>query len=803
MNRTHLRGLQIFFLALSVLALEVALTRIFSFIMFHHLTYLVISVALLGFGAAGTYLTTRVQVAPQDEADFLAKKAALFGTTAIVAVAIIPRIHMYAEDMYLYRDWSNLVSLFVMIGLAGLPFFFAGICVGFLISRAGEDVNRIYFADLVGAAAGSLLSVVFITQLGGTATCLLIGAFGFLVATIAGGSRRLRYGALFVVWTAIAVWDSKTEWLRLYAPPDKPLFRREFQVETIEWHPIARIDVTAPFEGHHSFGGALAPNWKGPPPVTRLVFQDAGALTGIIKPNGTPENTPVLGQYMQGAAYCVRPGAEALIIGCGGGVDVEIALHSHAQKVVAVDVNPKTIGLLQGKYAQFAGGIFQRDDVELIVSEGRNFLTRDDRTFDVIQMSGVDTYSALAAGAYALTENFIYTRQALEQYLDHLKPDGIVDITRPLLRPPRETLKLAVTWVQVLSERGEAHPESHIVILAGQGQGSFFGVPWGLTMVKKSPFTESEVATIEAWANERQFQVAYAPFGRGRGQLAKYLVASPDERARILADDPRDMTPATDDRPFFFHFYPWRDLFTFRWLEADEPQLSIAVILMLSTLVMVTTLSAVFILLPLARHRLPRAGAPRAAAFVYFAALGLGFILIELALLQKLTIFLGGPTYTMAVTLFAILFFSGLGSLASRRLIADPLRLIGIALPVLAVLAVVASVALGPVTNRLLGLSHAGRIAAAVAMIAPLGLCMGVPFPAGLLLVGRQQPELTPWAWGINACMTVMGTVLCIMLSTAYGFSRTMQIGAVVYLIGWIVFWTSERRRAAAVRPAG
>ncbi|HMB68061.1 MAG TPA: hypothetical protein VKU85_02075, partial [bacterium] len=473
---------------------------------------------------------------------------------------------------------------------------------------------------------------------------------------------------------------------------------------------------------------------------------------------------------------------------------------------VGVDVNPKTVELIRGKYAQFAGGVFQRDEVELVVSEGRHFLTRDDRKFDVIQMSGVDTYSALAAGAYALTENFIYTREALHQYLDHLKPGGVVNITRPLLRPPRETLKLAVTWVDVLTERGKPNPEAHVIILAGQGQGSFFGVPWGLTMVKESPFTESEVATVENWAAAREFTVAYAPFGRGRGKLANYLTASPDKRDRILAEDPREMAPATDDRPFFFHFYPWRDLFTFQWLAADEddPQLSIAVILMLATLIMVTVLSAVFILLPLARHRLPKADAPRAAAFAYFASLGLGFILIELALLQKLTIFLGGPTYTMAVTLFAVLFFSGFGSLASRRLAADPVRLISVSVPVLAVLAVAASLTFGPVTDRLLGLSHAGRIAAAVAMVAPLGFFMGMPFPAGLLILNRRQPELTPWAWGINACMTVMGTVLCIMLSTAYGFGRTMQVGAVVYVVGWLAFSLSERRRAAVkIRETG
>jgi hypothetical protein len=183
------------------------------------------------------------------------------------------------------------------------------------------------------------------------------------------------------------------------------------------------------------------------------------------------------------------------------------------------------------------------------------------------------------------------------------------------------------------------------------------------------------------------------------------------------------------------------------------------------------------------------------STFWYFATLGLAFILIEIALLQKLTIFLGGPTYSMAATLFAVLFFSGIGSFTSKRWSAKPLSLIAVSLPLLAILSVVASLTIGPITESLLGLSQAGRIAAAIALVAPLGFLMGMPFPTGLLIIGRQSPELTPWAWGINACMTVVGTVITIMFSTAYGFSRTMQIGAVVYLLGWAVFVTVQRRR--------
>ncbi|NNE43722.1 MAG: methyltransferase domain-containing protein, partial [Gemmatimonadetes bacterium] len=608
--------------------------------------------------------------------------------------------------MYRFGDYSNLLSLLLMILLAGLPFFFAGLCIGFILSRAGENVGHLYFSDLIGAACGAVAAVVFLTWIGGTATCLAMGTLAFLAAALSSARTRIRYILLFLAGVGVTGFVAQTEWLTLYAPPDKPLFRRHAEVERIEWHPIARVDVTRPFEGHHSFGGALAPNWEGKPPLTRLVFQDGGALTGIVQPDPTPEQTAVFGQYMQSAAYSMKNGAEALVIGCGGGVDVQIALHHNAKKVTAVDVNPEMLELLNNVYADFAKGVFQRDDVELIVSEGRHFLTSTDRKFDVIQMSGVDTYTALAAGAYALTENFIYTREAVHQYLDHLNPDGIVSITRPLIRPPRETLKLTVTAVDVLSERGIANPEEHVIILAGRGKGSFFGVPWGLTMIKESPFSRQEVADMQRWAGDRNFSVAYAPYGVGQGILAKYLRATPPERVQILEEDTRDMTPATDDRPFFFHFYPWSQLVTMQWLSGEGEQLSVAAVIMQATLFMVTLLSTVLILLPLFRTKLPDTARNVPSTFLYFASLGLGFILIEIALLQKLTIFLGGPTYSMAVTLFSVLFFSGIGSFVSKKWSADPLKLIAISVPLLAVLSVVTSLFIGPITDSLLGLSR-------------------------------------------------------------------------------------------------
>jgi predicted membrane-bound spermidine synthase len=778
--------------------LEVSLTRVFSFIMFHHMTYLVISVALLGFGAASSALTIRGDAETRGGTeDFVARNAWRFGLGTVAAIVVIPRIRFYPEDMILRGDYSHFFSLLIVLVLAGIPFYFAGLCVGHILSRAGERINRVYFSDLIGAALGSLTSLLVISHLGGTAACFAVAALTMLVAIVSGARHRVRYAVACLVLAALTPFVARTNVLPLYAPPDKPLFRNEDTIEHTEWHPITRIDVTRVLHRHHSYGGALSWDYSGPAPPQRVIYQDGGALTGIIQPNGQPEATPVLGHYMQGSAFVIRPHAQALVIGCGGGVDVMIALHHRARHVVGVDINPKTIDLVRTKYADFARGTFQREDVELVVSEGRHFLTKDDRRFDVIQLSGVDTFTALAAGAYALTEYYIYTREAMDQYLAHLEPDGIVGFSRPLLKQPRETAKLIITAVEALEAIGTRRPADHFVILSARGKGTYFAMPWGQVMIKRSPFTRQEVERLTRWATAHDFHVAYEPFGnRVDSQLAPFVRSGPEERGRIMEDYVFDLTPATDDRPFFFQYYRWDDFWKLKWLRGEGPVITMGAIVLLASFVQVLILSALFVLYPLYRKVPAARKGGRTGIFVYFAALGLGFIVIEVALLQKFTVFLGGPAYSMAITLFAILLSSGFGALASKSFSASPLRTVSVVIPLLAVAVLVESVALDGWIERLMDLPRSGRCAAAAGFVFPLGFLMGMPFPSGLRLVHRVRPELSPWSWGINACATVMGSVVTMMLSTTLGFNRAMQIGAVVYLVGWLIFLFSRGRRS-------
>ena len=795
------RACLVFLLAMAVLSLEVALTRVFSFIMYHHFTYLVISVAMLGFGAAGTYLTIRNPIAnSSDSCEFLARMAGLFGLATIAAIVFIPRIHFYPLDVYFYKDYSNILSLLIIIILAATPFFFAGVCIAYIITTAAERINHIYFADLTGAAIGCLLVLVLINIIGAVATCFATTAIALLVAFLSTNRRRGFYFIALILVALSAFGISKKNPLPLYVPRHKQMFGKERLVESIKWHVTTRLDVTRPVEVYYSFGGALSHKYTGPPQNVRVIYQDATALTGIIQPTPTVHETPSLGYYLQGAPYIIKPKADTLVIGCGGGPDIMIALYHEASNVVAVDINPEMIKLLR-EYSDFTYGVFQREDVELVAAEGRHFLSRDQRRFDVIQLSGVDTSAALASGAYALSENFIYTVEAFDQYLEHLKPDGIVNFSRP---PGWQTQKIITMWMETLQRRKVQNPHKHIMVLEGNGQhrikvGDSWIVeegPWSQTLVKQSPLTTEEVKTLTHWTEQLGFEVVYDPYTQRQNKYEQLILADTRQRQLLIDECQHNIKPCSDDSPFYFQYYRWSDLLPMNLIGKNRVNPPMALMILFGSLAIVTVLSGVFIIYPLRHHTSLAKPGGRAGIFVYFAALGLGFILLEIALLQKLTVFLGGPAYSMSITLFTILLTSGMGSFVSRNWSARPLRLLAVVIPLLAVTVLAELALLGYAIPRLMYLSHPLRAVAAVIMIAPLGLLMGMPFPTGLRYVNSYRPELNPWAWGINACATVIGSVLCILISSLAGFTIVLLIGVGVYLIGWVTFAISQRLHA-------
>jgi len=783
----------LFLLAMGVLLLEVALTRVFSVMTWHHFAYLIISLALLGFGAASTFLTVspRFAGAGIDEG-VIGRHALAFCLTSVFGFAAATKVRFYWMDVFQYGDLSNVFSLLLLYVIVGVPFFYAGVCIGYLISRAGDAVNRLYFADLLGAGTGALLSIVCINQLGAEATIYAAGAAGAVVAVSYGraGGRLFRFGSLagLALCILMTVGAARGQIFPVYFPPDKMISSRAMEPHYHRWHVVARVDVMNPSGRLSDFGGKLSPRCPDPlrqVPI-RAVYQDGAAPTGIVNvPQGDVSKVPALGQYLQGAPYVAKPAAErALIIGVGGGVDVLIALHHGARHVVGVEMNPVIVEAVRHRYADFAGRIFDRPDVEIVTAEGRHYLTTTEGRFDVIQLSGVDTFTASAAGAYALSENYLYTVEAMRDYWDHLREDGVLSFSRCLFAPPRETLRLVAIQLDALDRIGIEDARRHLIVISGTS----WGTSWAETLLKKSEFTSTEVTAYRQWAARLGFDVRYDPYRSQDNAFDRLIRSPPSERAAMIERYPYRIRPISDDDPFFFQFAHWRSIFNPPKQVGDDWGFPVGLVVLLLTLVQILILAALLIIGPLlSRVEQLRRVRHKGRLLVYFGALGLGFITVEIALLQKYAVFVGGPVYAMAVTLFAVLVFSGIGSLLARRLA----QAIPHALTVILLALVGAIVAEAMFVNhavpRLMSLSHSLRCGVTVLAVAPLAVLMGMPFPTGLRVAQRLGFAIVPWAWGVNAVTTTLGSMLCVLVSMEWGFTASLFAAAAVYLLSVMV----------------
>lgn len=778
---------------MSVLVVEVALTRVFSFMSWYHFAYLIISLALLGFGAAGSYLTVSPRFTGKEIDNRVVGCFALaFSLAIVIGFFTATKVRFYPMDAYTYGDYSNVYSLLLLYIVIGAQFFFAGTCIGYLISRAGEAINRFYFADLLGAGAGALLSILGVNYLGAEATIYGAAAVAGLVAVIHAlktDSRRLKNAAMLTLGlaTLLTLLASKNEIFPVYSPPGK-MFRTAMEPHYYRWHTVARIDVGNPMELSLSWEMMLSRNYAGYLPFTRMIFQDGGAPTHMYRiPNGEVKSLPILAYDLRVAPFVVKANpAQTLVIGVGGGLDVLTAIYYGARQVVGVEINPVTVDVIKNRYADFNGFFFHRPDVRLVNVEGRHYLTASEEKFDVIQLTGVDTYTALSSGAYVLTENYLYTTAAMRDYWQHLTDDGILAIHRWVFDPPRETLRLASTQIEALRREGIEDPSRQIMVFATQ---EIEGVEtrYGETLLKKVPFTISEVKTLRGWARYMGFDILYDPY-QEQVNAFNSLIRSPiNQRAAFIDDYLYDIRPCSDDNPFFFRFYRWKQLFhpsaSHGGYGLEHIPLALAVLLV--SLVQILILAAVFVIGPLMTRRDKLREVPhKGRIFVYFGALGLGFITVEIVLLQKYTVFVGGPVYSMAVTLSALLAFSGVGSLLSKRLARPSASSL-----ILVILALVAAIVgemmlINFCIPKLMFLSQTARCGVVILALAPLAMLMGMPFPIGLRVTQLVDETIIPWAWGINAVTTTLGSLTCVLVSMEWGFTLSLSIAVLIYLIG-------------------
>jgi hypothetical protein len=565
-----------------------------------------------------------------------------------------------------------------------------------------------------------------------------------------------------------------------------------------KWNSFSRIGV---YERTHD-DWSLSSAYKGPLPDTRYMDIDSAASTPILHVSADLSNAQYLRYELTAFAYHLKspdsgfvknPGFTALIIGPGGGRDLVSALVFGARHVDGVEINPIIADdVMRDRFRDFSGAIYTHPRVRIIVDDGRSFVRRTRDRYDVIQASLVDTWAATAAGAYTLTENTLYTVEAFNDYLDHLSDDGVLTITRWVM----DGLRL-VSLAQAACEGRGWNAASRLVIVQHDRVATF--------LLKRAPFTGDEIAVVHDVARTLGFHVLYAPTPAGTERAeppiewidgtstADYarLIRTGD-RQRFYASYREDIRPTTDDRPFFFHTIKLKNQFQVAFGRSMLFGNGLSALLTLMGIS--AALVVLFVLGPLVV-----AGGERPRGWfgwlVFFGALGAGFMLIEVSVLQRFVLLLGHPVYSLTVTLFSLLLGTGIGAAWSRRFDQATLgQRATVALVVIVAIGGAVLALVAPLVTWAIPLTRVARIAIAVAVLVPIGIALGIPMPTGIRMLSARAPQMVSWAWGINGALSVLGATLAIFIAMNWGFRITLLSASATYFIGLVALHVATSR---------
>jgi hypothetical protein len=767
---------------LGTLLLELSLTRIFSVVFYYHFAFLAISIALFGLGAGGVFSYV-----------IAGWRGNLYRKLGMLSLLNCVLVLLALSVVLGQKATVGNGALALIYFTNALPFLCTGTIVSLVIAETIERVNRVYFFDLMGAAAGCLLLIPFLEWFGGPDTTLsvsiLFAAAAAIWFTMAGSTRgRLSSVAAGLAFATLMGVNFRYHVLDIHYAKGHKLEGEEY----VKWNSFSRI--------------ALAPEKVSRVP---MVFIDADASTGIADfdfDHLTPDNLRDLLHQGPGLPYDLRPGAKTLIIGPGGGWDVARALASGSHDVTGVEINPIiATTIMRRKFPEKSRGLYLRPDVHIVVEDGRSYVRRSDEKFQVLQATLVDTWASTAAGAFALSENNLYTSDAFRDYLNHLTPDGLLTFTRWGFDPPRESLRLVSLAMVALHQLGENDPAQHVIVGREGGRSELSG--WGArdtVIISRKALSGADVESARQAIAQGHMTAVYLPGTGIKNEFSELLTTS--DPARFERDYQFNITPVSDNQPFFFYTVQPRDLLAFLTGASHNTadyKVNVAVPMLFESLAVSIVAVIIILTLPplVLGTRLPHE--KNVLIFLlYFLFIGAGYILIEVALIQKFVLFLGHPIYALTVVIFSLLVSSGLGSYFSRDWIrGDDGRLLKVLLAVAALVSLLA-LAVSFVLEAGVGWPLPVKILVTIALIFPVGFAMGMPFPTGLQRLEQWHSASTRWAWSLNAAASVLGSVGALVCAIYLGLVQTLLVGGGLYLCALLVLARDRARSLKQPRAA-
>lgn len=746
--------------AAATLMIELALTRIFSVVFYYHFAFLAISIALFGLGTGGV-LSYLLALRERTIWLRLGQISALTAVVVLLALGVILGL----------GGGRTTVSLALVYAAASLPFLGAGMVLSLAIAETMERVERVYFFDLAGAAAGCLLLIPFLNVLGGpgavVGSAVLFAAAGAVWFSLA-GSVRGRAGSILLalLLVALILYNKSTPVMDVREAKGAPLP----QEEMILWNSFSRVSVV-PREG-------------GP----KKVLIDADAIMPVPRfdfDRLTAEDAATLSSGGLGLPHVLRPASKTLILSAGTGFNVARSLAAGSKDITAVELNPLlTNSLMRNRFRDESFGLYFRPELRLHTEDSRGFIRRSEEKFQIIQSAPA---SRSALGASALTESTLFTVESFTDMLGHLTGDGLLAVTRRGTEPPRESARLAALAREALARVGEREAARHVLVVRDHAGEALSDT----VLIARKPLPPGDLAVAERAASAAGAELLYTP-GTVRETIFRSLLLAPDPQS-IFSGYRYDISPVSDDRPFFYYMskrmLPWNAPST----PVEDP----AVPLVISLLIVSAAATVVLLLLPplALGARLP-GGRGVAVFLLYFVWLGAAYVLIQVGLIQKLVLFLGHPTYALAVVVFSLLVSSGIGSYWSRRFGSGLTERMPAILLMVALSLAVLAVALAPAIDAGAALPLPLKVAITVLLIAPCGFLMGMPFPAGLRLLEAWHAPAIRWAWSLNSAASVLGSCGAVFLALHIGFRNTLLAGAALYLLALLSLRMGERRLA-------
>lgn len=783
----------IFLISASTLCLEVTLTRYFSISQEYHFAFLVVSITFLGYGASGSALAVSKRLYTHERKTVLSVTSLTFACSVVICFLLCNTIPF--DFIQLAWDPRHAFLIILYYALLSIPFFFAGLTIAIAIAQAPRYVTKIYFSDLIGAGFGIVIAAFVFLPKGDRGVVLIISSLALLAASLFSLRQSILFKCvLFALLMAEAgLFFVSPSWLEFRMSPFKSLPQSlqypEAKNLLTKWNALSRIDIVESPAVRFAPGLSLLYT-EGLPSQLGLSV-DGGELTAITHFEETDAQALQFLDYLPSSfPYRITEKPQVLILEPKGGLDVLAAVRGKARHITVIENNPLIVSLLRNEIAKFSGDLYHKDRIRSTSLNSRTAIWTKKELHDLIVLPLTDIFGSTGTGLYGFSENYLFTVESFMSLFQRLSPNGIISTSLYLLPPPRKELRVWATWIEALERTGK-NPASHMIAIRSWGTISYF--------IKKSAFTGLDIQTLKDFAAALRFDLVHYPGIKIEEANIHNKFEKPvyyEYCASLLTREQRknfidtylfQINPSTDERPFLTNFFKITRLketfrsFGQKLLPFFQGEFLLTLILFQALLV-----AFILIILPL-RFLYKNKTAPHKISpnvFFYFTLIGMAFMFVEIALIQKFILYLGHPLYSFSTIVFSLLFSSGLGSLLSQKILGrDLIKSLRWGLILCGLMILLALFIFPIIQQNLIGLPLGYRISLTVLLVFPLGFLMGFPFPSGIRLLNKSPRQWIPWAWAINAFSSVINSVLALQIAMMGGYSLVFFLAGASYLI--------------------